>query len=300
MRLVVTGANGFVGKVVCAEAGQAGHEVVRVVRRAGVEPAGVVAMGEIDGNTDWGTTLQGADVVLHLAARVHVLRESAEDPLAAFRAVNVAGTRRLAEAAAEAGVPRMVLVSSIKAAGAGDPYGRSKLEAEQALREVGERRGLEWVVVRPPLVHGPGVDGNLRRLMGLIGRGVPLPFGGVQNRRSLVGVENLAGLLLLCGTAPQASGQTLLVADQPAVSTPELIRMIATCMGRPARLWSVPTGALRSLGRLMARTEEVERLVGSLEVDDAGTRALLGWAPRWTLEAGLEAMVRAFDRERQG
>lgn len=300
MRLVVTGASGFVGKVLCADAERAEHEVVRVVRRAGSEPAGVVVIGEIDGSTDWGTVLRGADAVLHLAARVHVMRESARDPLGAFRAVNVEGTRRLAGAAADAGVPRMVLVSSIKAAVAEDPYGQSKLEAERVLEEVGERRGLEWVVVRPPLVHGPGVGGNLRRLMGLIGRGVPLPLGGVQNRRSLVGVENLTGLLLLCATAPEAAGQTLLVADQPAVSTPELIRMLATCMGRPARLWSVPTGALRTLGRLAARTEEVERLVGSLEVDDARTRALLGWAPRWTLEEGLEAMVQAFDRERQG
>lgn len=299
MRLVVTGASGFVGRVLCADAEQAGHEVVRVVRRAGVEPVGAVAIGEIDGDTDWGTVLRGADAVLHLAARVHVMRESAQDPLAAFRAVNVEGTRRVAVAAAEAGVARLVLVSSIKAAVAEDPYGQSKLEAEQAVRGVGERRGLEWVVVRPPLVHGPGVGGNLRRLMGLIRRGVPLPLGGVQNRRSLVGVENLAGLLLLCAAAPQAAGQTLLVADQPAVSTPELIRMIATCMGRPARLWSVPTGALRILGRLAGRAEEVERLVGSLEVDDARTRALLGWVPRWTLEAGIEAMVQAFDRERQ-
>ncbi len=299
MRLVVTGASGFVGRVLCVAAARAGHEVLRVVRRAETGRAGAACVLEIDGNTDWGTALRGADAVLHLAARVHVMRESAADPLAAFRAVNVEGTRRLAQAAADARVPRIVLVSSIKAAEADDPYGQSKLEAEQAVREVGERRGVEWVVVRPPLVHGPGVGGNLRRLMGLIRRGVPLPFGGVQNRRSLVGVENLAGLLLQCATAPQAVGRTLLVADQPPVSTPDLIRMLAASMGRPARLWSVPTGMLEVLGRLAGRSEEVGRLVGSLEVDDSMTRALLGWAPLRTLEEGIGAMARAFAQESQ-
>ena len=313
MRLAVTGAGGFVGLVLCRTAEAEGHDVVRVVRRSILASPGLAIVGDLDGHTDWRTVLDGADVVVHLAARVHVLRESAQDPLAAFRAVNVEGTRRLAEAAATSGVRRLILVSTIKVLGESTaarpfgpddppapsgPYARSKLEAELAAREVSQRDGLEVVVVRPPLVHGPGVGGNLRRLMGLIRRGVPLPFAGVRNRRSLVGVENLAALLLQAAIAPQAAGQTLLVADQPALSTPALVRLIAESMGRSPRLWSLSTGALTGMGRLTGRTTEVERLVGSLEIDDRQTRTLLEWAPPNTLEDGIRMMVSTFDRER--
>ncbi|MEO8636434.1 MAG: NAD-dependent epimerase/dehydratase family protein [Gemmatimonadales bacterium] len=313
MRLVVTGAGGFVGMVMSRTAEAEGHEVVRVVRRGGSASPGLEIVGEIDGRTDWGDVVDGADVVIHLAARVHVLREYAKDPLAAFRAVNVEGTRRLAEAAATRGVRRLVLVSTIKVLGEstsgtpfrpddplapGDPYAQSKLEAELALRQVSERAGLEVVIVRPPLVHGPGVGGNLRRLMALIRSGVPLPFGGVRNRRSLVGVQNLAALLLRAATVPQAAGQTLLVADQPAISTPALVRLMAESMGRPARLWPLPAGVLTGLARLTGRVAEVERLVGSLEVDDQPSRALLAWTPPHTLEEGIGEMVSAFGRKR--
>lgn len=313
MRVVVTGASGFVGAVTCRAAEAAGHEVVRVVRRAGSSSTGLAIIGEIDGHTDWRDVLDGADVVVHLAARVHVLRDSERDPLTAFRVVNVEGTRRLAEVAARRGVRRFILASSIKVLGEStsgtpfrpddlpalsDPYARSKLEAELAVREVSERAGLEVVIVRPPLVHGPGVGGNLRRLMALIRSGIPLPFGGVRNRRSLVGVQNLAALLLRAAAASHAAGQTLLVADQPAISTPALVRLIAESMGRPARLWSVPPRALSGVGRLTGRVTEVERLVGSLEVDDQPSRALLEWMPPQTLEEGIGEMVKAFGRER--
>lgn len=297
-RWLVTGASGFVGRALVATLAADGEAVRGASRRP--LPSGIpsVQVGALGPDTDWSAALREIDVVVHLAARVHVMREQERNPLEAFREVNVAGTGALAAQAAAAGVRRLVFVSSIKAAVAEDPYGQSKLEAERVLQEVGERRGLQWVVVRPPLVHGPGAGGNLRRLMGLICRGVPLPFGGVKNRRSLVGVENLAALLRLSGTAPQAAGQTLLVADQPAVSTPDLIRMLAASMGRPARLWSVPASVLRGMGWLAGRSEEVERLTGSLEVDDSRTRALLGWAPRRTLEEGLGAMVQAFEKQR--
>lgn len=312
MRLAVTGANGFVGAALCRSAGEAGSEVVRIVRRTGTNETQTKVVGEIDGRTDWRNVLRGVDAVVHLAARVHVMRETAADPLMAFRATNVVGTRRLAEAAAAAGVRRLILVSTIKVLGEAmaarpfvpddppapaDPYSQSKLEAEAAVREVSERAGLEVVIVRPPLVHGPGVGGNLRRLMSLIRMGVPLPFGGVRNRRSLVGVENLSALLLHAAIVPQAAGQTLLVADQPPLSTPALVRLIAARMGRPPRLWSVPAGLLRGLGRLTGRAAEVERLVDSLEVDDRQSRDLLGWSPRLTLEEGIGAMVDAFQGE---
>ncbi len=301
MRLVVTGASGFVGSVMCRSAEAEGHDVVRVVRRAASGSPGLAVIGEIGGRTDWRGVLDGADVVVHLAARVHVLRESESDPLKAFRAVNVEGSRRLAEAAAAGGVRRMILVSSIKAVdhpSPRDPYARSKLEAELTVREVSERSGLELVIVRPPLVHGPGVGGNLYRLMTLIRLGIPLPLGGVRNLRSLVGVQNLAAMLLRAASVPQAAGRTLLVADQPALSTPALVRLLAECMGRPSRLVFLPSAALTTLGRLMGRAAEVERLVGSLEVDDQDSRLLLDWKPPRTLEEGIRDMVSAFDRQR--
>ena len=315
MRLVVTGAGGFVGTALCRAAEVQGHEVLRVTRSHGQGSSGSATVEAIDGQTDWGHLLDGADAVIHLAARVHVLRESAKDPLAAFRKVNVDGTRRLAERAASAGVRRLVLVSSIKVLGEEtvaapfgpesvpapqDHYGQSKLEAEAALRDVATRYGLETVILRPPLVHGPGAGGNLRRLMGLIRQGVPLPFAGIENRRSLIGVDNLVSALIHSSGVSAAAGQILLIADQPPPSTPGLIRILADAMALPARLFSVPAPALRLLGRLAGRSEEVGRLTGSLEVDDRRTRALLQWTPPVTLEAGLREMARAYLMEHVG
>ncbi len=312
MRLVVTGANGFVGTALGRAAAEAGHVVVRAVRRACTNEAEERAVGDIDGRTDWQDVLHGAGAVVHLAARVHVMRENVSDPMAAYRATNVDGTRRLAEAAVEAGVRRLVFVSTVKVLGEAttgrpfgpgdppapaDPYARSKVEAEEVVREVAERSGLEAVIVRPPLVHGPGVGGNLRRLMRLIRMGVPLPLGGVQNHRSLIGVHNLTMLLLHAAIVPQAGGRTLLVADEPPLSTPALIRLMAERMGRPARLWSAPVGSLRGFGRLIGQAAVVGRLVDSLVVDDRQTRELLGWSPPLTLEEGVGAMVSAFQRE---
>jgi nucleoside-diphosphate-sugar epimerase len=313
MKLAVTGADGFVGTVLCRSAEAEGHEVVRVVRRAKAGRTGVLAIGEIDGRTDWHGALRGCETVIHLAARVHVMRERARDPLAAFRSVNVDGARRLAQAAAAQGIRRLLVVSTIKVLGErttgtplgpnnepapADPYAQSKLEGEIAVQEVSCATGLETVIVRPPLVSGPGVGGNLRRIMGLVQRGVPLPFKGIENRRSLVSVHNLASVLLQAAREPGAAGQKLLVADQPALSTADLVRLIAHSMGRRPLLWSVPPGLLRFAGRMVGRGEEVERLVSSLEVDDRETRTLLRWTPPWTTEEGIRAMVAAFGMER--
>lgn len=306
MRILVTGATGFLGSPVCAALLARGHRVAAAVRRvpAAVNPAiDTRAVGDIDGNTDWGAALSGIDVVLHLAGRAHVMHETVADPLAAFRAVNRDGTVALGRACVAAGVKRLVFVSSIKVNGEGtapgsafhgddvpapvDAYGLSKLEGEQGLRALS---GLETVVVRPPLIHGPGAKGNLASLMKVIAKGVPLPLGCIRNRRSLVGAENLADALAFLAEAPAAAGGTFLVRDGEDVSTPDLIRRLATAMGRSARLIPVPVALLRLGGALLGRRAAVDRLAGSLVVDDSPLRAL-GWRPIRSLDDGLRAMA---------
>ena len=282
--------------------------VVRVSRDDG--PSNAVTVGEIGSSTDWSLALQGARTVIHCAARVHVMQDSAADPLAAFRAVNLEGTRRLAEVAAEVGVRRLVFLSSIKVNGestapgspfrASDPprpsdaYAVSKWEAEQALHEVASRSGLEVVVVRPPLVYGPGVRANFERLMRWVARGAPIPLGSVDNRRSMVGLDNLVDLLVRCVDHPAAAGQTFLVSDRRDLSTPEWIRMLAAAMGRPARLLPVPPAWLRLGGRLTGRRAEVERLIGSLQLDIEPTCETLDWSPPVSVEEGLSRTVASF------
>lgn len=268
-------------------------------------------VGDIDGDTDWTAALEGVDAVVHLAARVHVMRDT-PDGAAEFRRTNTDGTLKLASHAARAGVRRMVFVSSIKVNGEGthgspytasstpapvDPYGVSKLEAELGLREIS---GFESVIVRPPLVHGPGVKGNLQRFCRLARAGLPMPFGSIRNRRDLVGVENLVDLLAVSLSHPAAAGRTFLVSDDHALSTPELYGAIAAAMNRPARMLPVPVAALRALGALAGLRDEVERLTGSLQVDITETKRVLGWAPPRTVEEGLAAMVRAYVEQRSG
>lgn len=315
MRILVTGAGGFVGRAVVPHLLAGGHTVRAALRRAetplppGAEP-GVV--GEIGPDTRWRAALTGIEAVVHLAARVHVLRETAPDALAEYRAVNVAGTRRLARAAAAAGVRRFLFMSSVKAIGEGGdvpytdatpaapatPYGRSKLEAERELAEVAVREGLEVVVLRPPLVYGPGVGGNFLRLLDLCRRGVPLPLGAVANRRSLIFVGNLAAAVGHCLVHPAAPGGRFLIQDGAPLSTPDLIRALAGRLGRPARLIPVPPVWLRLGARLLGATGAFERLCGSLAVDDAGLRAALGWHPPFTLDAGLDATVAWYREQR--
>lgn len=302
MKVLVTGANGFIGSHLCACLAGQGIPCRKAVRRDPGSNGDVVAVGEIDTDTDWAPALAGISTVVHLAARVHVLREEARDPLAEFRRVNVAGTVRLARQAAAAGVDRFILLSTIKVNGEetngrpftaadqpapADPYAVSKLEAEEALRAIGRETGMETVVIRPPLVYGRGVAGNFARLVGLVRQGWYLPLASVRNRRSLVGVENLCSLLTVCLTHPEAAGQVLLVSDGQDVSTPELVQAIAQACGVAPRLLPVPAALLHGLAWLCRREEEMRRLTGSLQVDISPTCRLLDWRPPLTLAQGL-------------
>jgi nucleoside-diphosphate-sugar epimerase len=262
-----------------------------------------VVVGPIDGKTDWSEALAGVEVVIHLAARVHVMRDDATDPLDEFRKVNVAGTERLARSAAASGVKRLVYVSSIKVNGEStgegevfteadvpspqDPYGVSKWEAEQVLSHVSQETGLEVVIVRPPLVYGAGVKGNFVQMLGVLAKGVPLPLASVHNLRSLVYVGNLVDALIVCAKHAGAAGQTYLVSDGEDVSTTDLLRQLGTAMGCPARLFSCPHALLKLAGRLTGKAEQVERLLGSLRVDSGKIRRELNWSPPYTLGQGL-------------
>ncbi|MGB5468751.1 MAG: NAD-dependent epimerase/dehydratase family protein [Sedimenticolaceae bacterium] len=301
MHVLVTGASGFIGRHLVDSLLREGHRVSCVVRRGSEIPfvfhSEAVARIEIDDiadETDWTTAMQGADALVHLAARVHVMRETEGDSLACFRRVNVLGTQRLAEAAVAAGVRRFVYVSSIKVSGEStadqpfraddapapaDPYAVSKLEAEQLLWHLAAASATEFVVVRPPLVYGPGVKGNFARLVQWVRRGRPLPLGAIRNRRSLLAVENLVDFLGVCLVHPRAAGEVFLVADGHDWSTPQLVRAIAAALQRSPRLIPVPVGLLTGAAGLVGRRAAMARLCGSLQVDIAKNRALLQWEP---------------------
>ncbi len=315
--IAVTGADGFVGSVLCRCLQTNGHVVQPIVRddacatrfnAIGLKTNPPWIVGDIGPNTQWSSILADVDVVIHLAARVHVMDETEIDPLAAFREVNTEGTRRLAEESAKMDVSRLVFVSTIKVNGESttgrrplspedsacpqDPYGVSKWEAEQALDKVAGETGLGVVVVRPPLVHGPGVGGNMGRLLSVVTKGIPLPLAAVQNRRSFVGVENLADALMVCANHPAAPGGVFTVSDGEHISTAELIRRIASGLERPARLWPCPLFLLVMVARLLGKSDAMDRLVGSLEVDDSRLRQDLGWSPPVSMREGVRAMCR--------
>lgn len=309
-RMMVTGANGFVGHALCTEALLRDMSVIGVIRDGAQLPTGVQAaiVSNIDGTTDWQHALSGRDVVIHLAARVHVMRETSDNPLAEFRRLNVAGTEHLARSAAAAGVKRFVYVSSIKVNGEEtlngeayteqsnaapqDPYGVSKWEAEQALQRVSKETGLEVVIVRPPLVYGAGVKGNFAQMISVVARGMPLPFASVNNKRSLIYVKNLVDALMLCATHQAAPGNTYLVSDGEDVSTSDLLRKLASAMGKPSRLFPCPIVLLKVAARMFGKSDQVARLLGSLQVDSNKIRRELGWVPPFSLSDGLKATVK--------
>ncbi|MEJ0037594.1 MAG: NAD-dependent epimerase/dehydratase family protein [Gammaproteobacteria bacterium] len=307
MRILVTGASGFVGRVLCPELVARGASVRVALRspvRSSAEACERVVVGDIDSRTDWTEALQGVDCVLHLAARAHILDQSRGGPQPYFD-TNALGTHRLAQAAVRAGVKRLVYLSSIKVNGEGrdaaylatdtpqpmDAYGTSKWQGEQHLHEIAAASSMEAVVIRSPLVYGPQVRANFLRLMKWVDKGVPLPLGAVRNRRSIVSVWNLADLLYTCVSSPAAAGGTFMVSDSVDLSTPELIRRIGVAMDRRVRLIPVPVLALRAAGALLGRRADIERLCGSLAVELGPTCATLSWRPPHTIESALGRTV---------
>lgn len=312
MKILVTGADGFVGRLLAAQLRAAGHSVTRVVRTAGAGDA--VAVGDISHFESWPGLLSGMDAVVHLAARAHVLRETASEPLAEFRRVNVGATVRLASAAAAAGVRRFVFLSSIgvngiaTTAGAfsesdppnpSEPYAVSKWEAECALLELAAGTGMEITRVRPPLVVGAGVKGNLRRLLRLVDSGIPLPLGAIRNQRSFIALDDLCALLASCVAHPRAGNELFLAANLKELSTPELLRALAEGLGRAARLVPVPTRMLQLGAGVFGWGPEVRRMIFSLRVDAARARAILGWSEQSGLDQGIRTMTAHYLRERR-
>ena len=302
--IAVTGASGFLGAPLCASLERQGRQVRRLLRSARGDQPGAVVIGDLGGPIAWSEALGGVETLVHCAARVHVMKETEQERAQGCRTINLEASLRLGEAAAAQGVKRMVFLSSIKVNGESTPlgapfrdtsipapedaYGRSKWEAEQALSRLAAATGMELVVIRPPLVYGPKVRANFLRLLRLVDRGVPLPLGAVHNRRSLVALDNLIDLIECCLDHPAAAGKVFLASDGEDLSTPELIRALAVALGRPARLLPVPAGVLRRLGRLGGRSAEVDRLIGSLQVDSAATRETLAWTPPVSLKEGLQ------------
>ncbi|SOZ13903.1 UDP-glucose 4-epimerase [Cupriavidus taiwanensis] len=303
-KILVTGANGFVGSVFCAHLAERGVPFTGAVRRAA---PGRLAVGDIDEKTDWHNALSDVGTVVHLANRAHVMREVVADPLAEFRRINVDGTLNLARQAVAAGTRRFVYVSSIKVNGEAttghpftardapapqDPYAISKWEAEQALTELSRQTGMEIVIVRPPLIYGPGVKANLLRLIQAVQRGVPMPFGAVCNARSMVSVDNLCSALLACATHPAAAGQTFLVSDGQDLSTAELIRVIAKGVGRRPRLIAVPPSWMLLAARALGKQDAARRVLGSLQVDSSALTRQLGWRAPYRIEDKLAEAAR--------
>lgn len=307
MKVLVTGANGFIGRSLCDHLQNSGHEVVAAVRR----PSGMVNefVVEEDGLT-WSQGLLGCDVVVHLAGRAHVMNEDAVDPLPTFRAANVDASARLGLLAARAGVRRFVFMSSIKVNGERtsldcpftpsdvpapeDAYGVSKWEAEQALQSIAQASEMELVVIRPPLVYGPGVKGNFSRLIEWVRAGVPMPLGTVPNKRSMVALDNLVAFTGLCANfaeSPGAAGQVFLISDGDDVSTTELLHRVAKAYACKTRLIPVPTWLLSLAARLLGRSADAERLLGSLILDASKAHKLLGWQPSVTMDEQLRKMA---------
>ncbi len=307
---LVTGANGFIGTALCHALVESGWNVRAAVRHRlkanDTEHIQYVEIGDIGATSAWDEILDGVDVVIHLAARAHVIREKEHDPLTEFRRVNTLATAKLANAAARSGAKRFVYLSSIGVNGnytlsepftenspphPHDLYAISKLEAERALQQISGETGLAIVIVRPPLVYGPGNPGNFLRLLKVIKQGIPLPLANVNNRRSMIYLGNLLDAIITCATHPDAAGKTYLVSDGEEISSTHLVHELARLMGKPSRLWPLPAVLLRMAGRLTGKSGELDRLMSSLLIDSSKIRRELSWRPPFSMAQGLEETV---------
>nr|WP_322939450.1 SDR family oxidoreductase [Pseudomonas sp. s4] len=312
--VLLTGSTGFVGSALLAELKKSpDFRVVSAVRTAISPASDDVVVGNIDGTTDYSSALNGVDVVVHAAARAHIMRDEVADPLAEFREVNVEGTLNLAKQAVAAGVKRFIFISSIGVHGLNssrpfketdteaphDAYAVSKCEAEQGLRKLANETGLEVVIIRPPLVYGGAAPGNFRSLINLANKSVPLPFGAVKNKRSMVYVGNLVSFIIRCIDHPAAANHTFLVSDGEDVSLRNLVTYIRLCLGRSPRLLPVPLWLFKLAGAVTGKQGVVDRLVGDLQVDSSKARTLLEWVPPFTVSQGIEATVADFMSKEQ-
>ena len=309
MRVLVTGANGLVGKALCANLVQSGIPFRAAVR----SPISVLTgldnfvTGAIDGSTDWQGALTDVTVVIHLAARVHVLNDTAENPLEEYRRINVQGTLNLAENAVTAGISRFVYLSTAKVNGESthkgqafsesdepnplDPYAVSKHEAEQGLRKIADQTGMDVVIIRPPLVYGPGVKANFAALLRAVQKGWPLPLGVIHNQRSLVALDNLVDFIMTCAIHPKAANQTFMVSDGHDISTTELVHGLAHAAGVLTHLLPVPIWILQWVGRFLGKGDTVGRLCNNLQINSSKARDLLGWVPPVSVHEGLQRAV---------
>jgi len=312
MRILVTGANGFLGRTLCKALHQSSYQVRTATRTANKhhEIAVQFVIGDIVTTTQWEQTVQDINVVIHLAARVHVMNDQAVDPLSEFRKVNVDGTLNLARQAAMAGVKRFIFISSIKVNGEStaanhpfsaddipapaDAYGISKREAEDALRLLAEETGLEVVIIRPPLVYGPGVKANFLSMMRWLHKGLPLPLGNIDNKRSLVALDNLVDLIVTCVDHPAAANQTFLVSDDKDLSTSDLLRRMAKALGKTAWLLPFPGWLLTTIAGLIGKKAVAQRLCDSLQVDITKTRQVLNWTPPINVDEGLRRVAQKY------
>ena len=320
MRVLVTGAGGFVGSALVRQLVAAGHKVCAIIRNPDTKRSGLnriehpalkySVVGDVNAQTNWADSIEGAEVVVHLAARVHVMRQRSPDPLSEYRSTNVFGTRRLAEAAVQASTRRFIFVSSAGVHGMAthngqrfcetdeprphDAYTISKLEAELLLKELAVKSGMEYVILRPPLIYGPGNPGNFFRLIQFIDRGIPLPLASIRNDRSLIYLGNMVDAILICLSHPGAANKIYLVSDGEDISTPELITRLAHAMGKPTPLFPCPAVLLSFVGRLLGKTDEISRLLDSLAVDSSKIRSELGWKPSASLDQGLVETARWF------